>query len=182
MSIHDGAESGVERAFAAYLAGLAGHADSLRAEARSTLERGARQARELGWSQRRIATVLGRSQPEVKRLLDRGMAEEVGSVDPPRPVAESVLDDVLRRRRDDIVAAAARHGARRVRVFGSVADGTAGADSDVDLLVDIDDDVGLFALSALELELEEILGRPVDVVPERSLRPVVRESIRTITL
>ena len=74
------------------------------------------------------------------------------------------------------------HGARHVRVFGSVAAGTADAGSDVDLLVDVDDGVGLFALGALEVELEQMLGRPVDVVPERSLRSAVRKSIGAIVL
>jgi len=174
--------SAVERAFSDYLGVLADHASVLRLEARTTLERGARQARGLGWTQRRIADALGRSQPEIKRLLDRADADQrpAGSVS--APGRSSVLDEVLRVHRDDIVAAAARHGVRQVRLFGSVAAGTSGEDSDVDLLVDLDDGVGLFALGALEVELEGLLGRPVDVVPERSLRPVVRESVRAIPL
>ena len=176
--------SAVERAFADYLGSLADRADGLRVEARSTLERGVRQAHDMGWSQRRIAASLGRSQPEVRRLLHRGLE---GDPDAVRARAEavareSVLDDVLRRRRDEIVAVAERYGARRVRVFGSVATGTDGADSDVDLLVDVEDEVGLFSLGAMEVELEQLLGRPVDVVPERSLRPSVRESIGAIPL
>ena len=65
-----GEESSVERAFRTYLGGLPGRAEALRTEARETLERGVRQAAAMGWSQRRIAEALGRSQPEVKRLLD----------------------------------------------------------------------------------------------------------------
>ncbi|MFB7800588.1 nucleotidyltransferase domain-containing protein [Isoptericola sp. NPDC056134] len=182
MSSEAEGESAVERAFADYLGALADQAEALRVEARATLERGARQARDLGWSQRRIARALGRSQPEVKRLLDRsGAPGSALGVDGASP-AGSVLDDVLRVHRDDIVAAAARHGARRVRVFGSVAAGTHRGDSDVDLLVDLDDGVGLFALGALEVELEALLGRPVDVVSEMALRPAVRESVHAIAL
>ncbi|MEN5072821.1 nucleotidyltransferase family protein [Isoptericola cucumis] len=179
----DGDVSAVERAFEDYLGSLAERAEALRDEARTTLERGARQAHDLGWSQRRIAGALGRSQPEVKRLLHRALESDpdVANVGV-RPACQSVLDDVLRRRRDDIVAAASRHGVRHVRVFGSVAAGTADAGSDVDLLVDLDDGVGHFALGALEVELEQMLGRPVDIVPERSLRSAVRESIGAITL
>ena len=107
--------SAVERAFADYLGSLADRADGLRVEARSTLERGVRQAHDMGWSQRRIAASLGRSQPEVRRLLHRGLE---GDPDAVRARAEavareSVLDDVLRRRRDEIVAVAERYGARR---------------------------------------------------------------------
>ncbi|WP_454042576.1 nucleotidyltransferase family protein [Cellulosimicrobium sp. Marseille-Q8652] len=177
------AGSEVERAFEEYLGALTVRADVLRAEARETLERGARQAAALGWSQRRIARALGRSQPEVKRLLDRSAGAGAARIDDGETGGRvSVLDDVLRRRRDAVVHAAARHGARNVRVFGSVASGADSAESDIDLLVDLDDDVGLLALGALQVELEEILGRPVDVVPERSLRPAVRATVEAIPL
>lgn len=174
--------SAVERALAAHLASLAERADGLRAEASRTLEHGVRQASDFGWSQRRIARALGRSQPEVKRLLDRSAPESTDLRTTSDQSGQSVLDDVLRRRRDEVVAAAARHGARHVRVFGSVAAGADGPESDVDLLVDLDEGVGLVSLAKLELELTQILGRPVDVVPERSLRPAVRESVRAIPL
>ncbi len=174
--------SSVEAAFEAYLGGLATRARALRDEASATLERGARQAAELGWSQRRIAAGLGRSQPEIKRLLDRsaepGAAAKVEASAGPT----TVLDTVLRGKRDAVVSAAARHGAGNVRVFGSVATGTDTPESDVDLLVDVDDTVGLMGLAALQLELEEILGRAVDVVPERSLRPEVRATVQAIPL
>ncbi|MGF0115009.1 nucleotidyltransferase domain-containing protein [Promicromonospora sp. Marseille-Q5078] len=182
MTQDDADGSAVERAFADYLGALADRASALRLEARTTLERGARQGQGLGWSQRRIADALGRSQPEVKRLLDRAGPDQLPAGSAGAPARRSALDEVLRVHRDDIVAAAARHGARRVRLFGSVAEGTSAANSDVDLLVDLDDGVGLFALGALEVELEGLLGRPVDVVPERSLRPAVRESVRAIPL
>ncbi|MFC8922012.1 nucleotidyltransferase family protein [Cellulosimicrobium sp. NPDC057127] len=173
--------SAVEDAFARYLEGAGARADTMRAEAGATLERAVRQAHDLGWSQRRTAVALGRSQPEVKRLLDRALSHEG-----PRPSQEhrhgSVLDDVLRVKRDEVVEAAARHGARHVRVFGSVAAGGERPDSDVDLLVDLDDRVGLFGLGALQAELEQILGRPVDVVPERTLRDAVRATIEAIPL
>lgn len=173
-------ESAVEHAFAAYLASLSSTAEALRAEASRTLERGARQAAELGWSQRRIARALGRSQPEVKRLLDRS-GQPVPEGHAP-PAETSTLDLVLRTRRDDILRSAARHGVRHVRLVGSVASGADREDSDVDLLVDVDEGVGMFALGSLEAELSELLGRPVDVVPERSLRPAVRETMRPIPL
>ncbi|WP_278236051.1 nucleotidyltransferase domain-containing protein [Isoptericola sp. AK164] len=176
----EGEESAVEHAFADYLAGLGSRADDLRAEASRTLERGVRQAHDLGWSQRRIARSLGRSQPEVKRLLGRAVASEAVALT--EAGGSSMLDAVLRQHRDDVVDAAARRGVRHLRVFGSVASGEDGPESDVDLLVDVDDGVGLFALGALEAELSAILGRPVDIVPEQSLRPAVRASVVAIPL
>lgn len=81
----------------------------------------------------------------------------------------------LRRHRRAVIDVAARRGARHVRVFGSVARGGDGNDSDVDLLVDLDDGVGLVGLAGLERELSALLGVPVDVIPGDSLKPWVRD-------
>lgn len=93
-----------------------------------------------------------------------------------------LLTLLLRDRRDEIVDAAARHGVRNVRVFGSVARGEDTEESDVDLLVDLDPGVGMFAIGALESELEEMLGREVDVVIARALRESVAETVEAIPL
>ena len=82
----------------------------------------------------------------------------------PRPTGPAPSLDVLRRRRDDIMRIAARHGARTVSVFGSVARGDAGPHSDVDLLVDTGDPQSLFEQAALQNELEDLLGCPVHVL------------------
>ena len=66
-------------------------------------------------------------------------------------------------------------GARNIRLFGSVARGDDGPDSDVDLLVDVAPRVGLFALGRMRAEAERILGAAVDVVPANSLKPDVAE-------
>jgi len=79
----------------------------------------------------------------------------------------------LRQRRKKLISTAARRGARNIRVFGSVARGSETEASDVDLLVDLDPDVGLLALVALERELAVVLGRDVDVVPAESLKPAL---------
>jgi predicted nucleotidyltransferase len=76
-----------------------------------------------------------------------------------------------------VLAAAERRGAHHVRVFGSVARGDDTDMSDVDLLVDLDDGVSLVALIALERELTDVLGRKVDVVPARGLKPGVVERV-----
>jgi predicted nucleotidyltransferase len=72
-----------------------------------------------------------------------------------------------------LIAAAESHGASNLRVFGSVARGEDGPDSDVDLLVDFAPGTGLFGLATLERELEEILHVDVDLAPADSLKPRV---------
>jgi predicted nucleotidyltransferase/DNA-binding XRE family transcriptional regulator len=83
----------------------------------------------------------------------------------------------LRRRRRAVVELAALRGARNVRVFGSVARGEDTPHSDVDLLVDLDGGVGLVALAALERELSDLLGAPVDVVPADTLKAQIRDEV-----
>ncbi len=68
-------------------------------------------------------------------------------------------------------------GARNVRLFGSVARGEDAAGSDIDLLVDIEPTVGLFALGRMRSEAERILGTTVDIVPADSLKPDVAERV-----
>ena len=73
----------------------------------------------------------------------------------------------LTARRDELLQIAARHGAHRVCVFGSVARGDARPDSDVDFLVEFEPGRTVLDLSGLILDLEEALGRRVDVVERR---------------
>jgi uncharacterized protein len=82
--------------------------------------------------------------------------------------AASVLDQ-LRTSRDLIGRLALLNKLDRVAVFGSVARGTETAASDVDLLVDPHDDASLFDLAQFTIDMEQLLGRPVDVVSRRSL-------------
>ena len=70
-----------------------------------------------------------------------------------------------------------RHGVLRLRVFGSVALGTASEDSDIDLLVDLARPIGFFELVALERELAESIGRRVDLQTEAALSPYLRDAI-----
>lgn len=90
--------------------------------------------------------------------------------------------DEIARQREDILRTAARHGARNVRLFGSVVSGQSGPDSDVDVLVELDDDRSLLDHVALKQDLEDLLGCRVDVVTEkalhRQLRPrILREAV-----
>jgi hypothetical protein len=84
---------------------------------------------------------------------------------------------ILQSRRNDILSLAARHGARNVRVFGSVARGEARPDSDVDILVDMEPGRSLFDLGGLLYDLQTLLGVDVDVVTEKGLRPRIRAQV-----
>lgn len=83
----------------------------------------------------------------------------------------------LRSRREEILRVAALHGARHVRVFGSVARGEADERSDVDFLVDMERGRSLLDLGGLLMELQNLLGRPVDVVTEKGLRERIRSRV-----
>jgi uncharacterized protein len=87
------------------------------------------------------------------------------------------IAELIQRRRPEILQIAARHGARNVRLFGSVVRGEADEESDVDLLIDLEPGRTLLDHAALILELEELLGHKVDVATERGLRPAVRQRI-----
>ena len=81
------------------------------------------------------------------------------------------------RNREAILRIAAQHGARNVRVFGSVARGDDRANSDVDLLVEMGDDRSLLDLVGLEQDLGELLERHVDVLTDDSIHPALRARI-----
>ncbi len=87
------------------------------------------------------------------------------------------LEEILHRRRDEILSLAARRGAFNVRVFGSAARGEAGASSDVDFLVDLEPGRSLFDLGGLLMDLQDLLGRKVDVVTEKGLHWYIRERV-----
>jgi uncharacterized protein len=87
------------------------------------------------------------------------------------------IRELLQSKREKILQIAARHGARKVRVFGSVARGEARRGSDIDFLVEMDEDRSLLDHAALILDLERLLKRPVDVASERGLRPPVRKKV-----
>ena len=87
------------------------------------------------------------------------------------------IAELLKTRRDEILAIAQRHGASNVRIFGSVARGEAGPDSDVDLLVDLERGRTLIDHGQLQVDLEGLLGRKVDVVTERGLLSHLRARV-----
>lgn len=84
---------------------------------------------------------------------------------------------LLQSKRGQILQIAARHGARKVRVFGSVARGTARRGSDLDFLVEMEEGRSLLDHAALNIDLERLLKRSVDVASERGLRRLVRKDV-----
>lgn len=131
--------------------------------ARTDLVRAVRQAAAEGMTQTQIAQQIGRSQPEVSRLLRfHGTS----------PLARRLRDNVGRVRQ--IVAEA---GGARVRVFGSVATGADRPDSDVDLLFTMGEPLSLMELGRLEQRIEAAIGAPVDLIPDTAIRPDLREQV-----
>ncbi len=90
-------------------------------------------------------------------------------------ISETPSLELLRRTRSEILAAVARHGASNVRVYGSVARGEARPDSDIDLLVDMDQGRSLMDLAGLHLELEDLLGFKVEIGTD--VKPRLRERV-----
>ena len=87
------------------------------------------------------------------------------------------IQESLKDKRGEILQAAAAHGATNVRLFGSVARGDAGPGSDVDVLVDMEPGRSLFDVGGLLMDLQDILGRRVDVVTEGALHWYIRDQV-----
>ncbi len=86
------------------------------------------------------------------------------------------LEDI-RRLRPQIMELARKYRARQVSVFGSCVRGEMRADSDIDFLVDFESDFRLTDIIRLSRNLEELLGRKVDVVPKQALRKELRKTV-----
>ena len=76
-----------------------------------------------------------------------------------------------------VLQVAQERGVRNVRIFGSFARGEQRRTSDIDLLVEMPKRSSLFDLGGLKMDLEEALGRKVDVIPDDSIKPMLRERI-----
>ena len=87
------------------------------------------------------------------------------------------LKENLQQRRQEILAIAAKHGAYNVRVFGSLARGEADEQSDVDILVELEEGRSLFDLGGLLMDLENLLECKVDVVTAGGLRKRISERV-----
>lgn len=133
-------------------------------------------------------TAAGMSQAELARAAHVPQPNlssyENGRRSPSPPVLQRIttalevpLSTRLEAHRAAILDAVARHHARQPRVFGSVARGEAGPDSDLDVLVDFTDDASLLDEVGLRLALTDLLQVEVDVVASDSLRGEVRDRV-----
>jgi len=87
------------------------------------------------------------------------------------------VNERLQENRAEILGLATKYGAYNVRVFGSVARGEADSDSDVDFLVELEPGRSLLDLGGLLMELQELLGCPVDIVTVQGLRSRIRDRV-----
>jgi predicted nucleotidyltransferase len=143
------------------LAEIARESDGAVRQAREVLVRAVRDAAAAGMTQAQIAEQIGRSQPEVSRLL--------------RFHGTTPLARRLRAARPQILRLVHEAGGEHVRVFGSVARADDGEGSDVDLLFVMRRPLSLMELGRLEAEVSTAVGVAVDLVPESSLRPALRD-------
>lgn len=87
------------------------------------------------------------------------------------------ISEIIRNKRKDILRIAEKHGVRQIRIFGSVARGDARPDSDVDFLVDVGPKHSAFFPGGLVADLEELLGKHVDVVEPEGIYPPLKKNI-----
>jgi uncharacterized protein len=88
-----------------------------------------------------------------------------------------MLDSAITDNRTNILHLARKHGIHNVRVFGSMANGSATLSSDVDLLVDLEEGYDLFDLGACLMDLQDLLHRKIDMVTKDALNPRIREKV-----
>ena len=89
----------------------------------------------------------------------------------------SLMNSYVGQHRQDIQRVASQHGATHIRAFGSFAREDARPDSDLDLLVEMASGRSLLDVIAIKQDLEDLLGRSVDVVTEASLSPYIRDEV-----
>ena len=87
------------------------------------------------------------------------------------------IDEILKENREEILRIAAKHGARNIRVFGSVARGEADEKSDIDLLVEMEAGRSLLDMGGFLMDLRLLLGREVDIVTEKGLKERIRARV-----
>ena len=128
--------------------------------------------------QRRVAREAGAEREHKKSSLVHSITSLA-----PRHVFETCEDSCMRpsqalaSQRNHVLALAAAHGARSVRVFGSVAKGLDREGSDLDLLVDLPAGTSLLRIVGLQLEIEDALGVKVDLCTETELHPDLKTRI-----
>lgn len=87
------------------------------------------------------------------------------------------FDNLIMARKEEILQIARKHGARNIRLFGSVARGQASQSSDIDILVDVGENPSPWFPGGLIADLEELLGTPVHVVTVGALHSYIRDVV-----
>jgi predicted nucleotidyltransferase len=88
-----------------------------------------------------------------------------------------IMVDIVEANREQILSVARRHGVTGIRVFGSMARGDAGPESDVDLLIEVGAEPSAWFPGGFVADLEELLGRRVQVTTERGLDDLLRDRV-----
>jgi len=88
-----------------------------------------------------------------------------------------MLDPMITNNRIKILNLARKHGIHNIKIFGSMAKGSATISSDVDLLVDLEEGYDLFDLGACLMDLQDLLHRKIDMVTKDALHPRIREKV-----
>ncbi len=87
------------------------------------------------------------------------------------------ISELIADKKEQILSIAGEYGASNVRIFGSVARGTADANSDIDFLVDMERGRSLFDIGGLLFDLEKLLNHRVDVITPGSLKPRIKDRV-----
>lgn len=130
-----------------------------------------------GLTQAALARAAGVAQPNLSAYENGRRTPSPEVLDRLRAALRLRPSSRIARHRESLLEMVAQHRAANPRVFGSIARGEDGPESDVDLLVDFDDDAGLFDEIALRLDLTELLGTRVDVVGSDSLRGAFKDRV-----
>lgn len=85
--------------------------------------------------------------------------------------------ELIHEKREEILALATKHKAKHVRLFGSVVRGEDTSESDVDFVVTFEEHASLFDHIGLIQDLEDLLGRPVDVVEDEAVHWFIKERV-----
>ena len=126
------------------------------------LQRSVLSANESGISQREIAKTLGVTQSAVSQMIATSRTRA--------KLTRGPVGRKLAEHRAEVLRITRSHGASNVRVFGSVARGEDDEDSDLDLLVSMPGKLSMFTIAGLGMDLEDLIGVPVDVIPEQLVK------------
>ena len=88
-------------------------------------------------------------------------------------LSQKQIDEI----KSKVVPVLKRYGVKKAAIFGSVVRGEAEADSDIDILVEIESDMSLLDFVGLKIEIEEALGKKVDLVEYSTIKPLIKERI-----